>query len=114
MKLHSTSKRKAISTTGAIGALVVVILILFGMAYMNIGSLDSKINSLQSSWSKYQQSTPQQTSSTVTRQTTTPTVQPTVRHITLIAKDARIEIANNVYYDAWTFNGTVPGPTIFV
>ncbi len=114
MKLHCTSKRKAISTIGSIGALVVVILILFGMAYMNIGSLDSKINSLQSSWSKYQQSTSQQTSASTTQQTTTQTIQPTVRHITLIAKDAKIEIANNVYYDAWTFNGTVPGPTIFV
>ncbi|MGI0084877.1 MAG: multicopper oxidase domain-containing protein, partial [Nitrososphaerales archaeon] len=34
--------------------------------------------------------------------------------ITLVAQRAQVEIANNVTYDAWTFNGTVPGPTIFV
>jgi nitrite reductase (NO-forming) len=34
--------------------------------------------------------------------------------ITLVAKRAQIQIAKNVTYDAWTFNGTVPGPTIFV
>lgn len=34
--------------------------------------------------------------------------------ITLVAKRAQIQIATNVTYDAWTFNGTVPGPTIFV
>ncbi|HKW05882.1 MAG TPA: cupredoxin domain-containing protein [Nitrososphaerales archaeon] len=34
--------------------------------------------------------------------------------ITLVAQRAKVEIANNVTYDAWTFNGTVPGPTIWV
>lgn len=34
--------------------------------------------------------------------------------VTLVAKRAQVQIANNVTYDAWTFNGTVPGPAIFV
>jgi nitrite reductase (NO-forming) len=33
---------------------------------------------------------------------------------TLVAKTAKIEVAQGVPYDAWTFNGTVPGPTIWV
>ena len=34
--------------------------------------------------------------------------------VTLVAKPAQIEIAKGIKYNAWTFNGTVPGPTIFV
>ena len=34
--------------------------------------------------------------------------------ITLIAERAKVEIANNVTYDGWSFNGTIPGPTIWV
>lgn len=34
--------------------------------------------------------------------------------VTLIAQRVQIQIAKNVTYDAWSFNGTVPGPTIWV
>jgi nitrite reductase (NO-forming) len=37
---------------------------------------------------------------------------PTTRHYTIIAQDTTIEIAPGVRVDAWTYNGTVPGPTI--
>ncbi|HVE69440.1 MAG TPA: multicopper oxidase domain-containing protein [Solirubrobacteraceae bacterium] len=36
----------------------------------------------------------------------------TVREWTLIAQDKSIEVAPGVHYDAWTFNGRVPGPTL--
>ena len=36
----------------------------------------------------------------------------TVRQFSLTAKAAQIEIAPGVVWDAWTFNGTVPGPTL--
>jgi copper-containing nitrite reductase len=39
---------------------------------------------------------------------------PTTRHFTLIVANAPVTVAANVTYDAWTFNGTVPGPTIWV
>ncbi len=39
---------------------------------------------------------------------------PSEAHITLVGTSAEIQIAPNVTYDAWTFNGTVPGPTIWV
>ena len=35
-----------------------------------------------------------------------------VREYTLTAHDARLEVAQGVYFDAWTYNGTVPGPVI--
>ena len=37
----------------------------------------------------------------------------TVREFTIIAEDDRVqEISPGVFYNVWTFNGTVPGPTI--
>ena len=37
----------------------------------------------------------------------------TIRDYTIIAEDDRIqEISPGVFYNVWTFNGTVPGPTI--
>jgi manganese oxidase len=35
-----------------------------------------------------------------------------VREYTLIAQDREIEVAKGVFYPAWTYNGTVPGPVI--
>ncbi len=37
-----------------------------------------------------------------------------VREFSLVAKSARIEVAPGVVWDAWTYNGTVPGPTLRV
>jgi len=41
-------------------------------------------------------------------------VQPsqTTRHYTIVAQDTTIEIAPGVRVEAWTYNGTVPGPTL--
>jgi FtsP/CotA-like multicopper oxidase with cupredoxin domain len=36
----------------------------------------------------------------------------TIREFTLIAQDKKLEVSPGVIMDAWTFNGTVPGPTI--
>src|SRR6185503_1301628 len=35
-----------------------------------------------------------------------------VRRYTLVATDEEIEIAPGVFFPAWTYNGTVPGPVI--
>ena len=35
-----------------------------------------------------------------------------VREYTLTAVDRRIEVAQGVFFEAWTYNGTVPGPVI--
>ncbi|MFB5603154.1 MAG: multicopper oxidase domain-containing protein, partial [Candidatus Nitrosomaritimum aestuariumsis] len=37
----------------------------------------------------------------------------TLREFTIIAEDDKImEVSPGVFYNVWTFNGTVPGPTI--
>src|SRR3954447_17046034 len=35
-----------------------------------------------------------------------------VREYTLVARDTEIEIAPGVFFPAWTYNGTVPGPVL--
>jgi len=35
-----------------------------------------------------------------------------VRRYSLVAEDREIEVAKGVFYAAWTYNGTVPGPVI--
>ena len=35
-----------------------------------------------------------------------------VREYTLTAIDRRIEVAQGVFFEAWTYNGTIPGPVI--
>ena len=34
------------------------------------------------------------------------------RDYTIVAEDKRIELAPGVFYDAWTYNGRIPGPTL--
>ncbi len=36
----------------------------------------------------------------------------TVREYTIVAQDKNLEISPGVFFDTWTFNGTIPGPTI--
>ena len=36
----------------------------------------------------------------------------TLREFTLIAQNAVIEVSPGVFFNAWTYNGTVPGPTL--
>lgn len=35
-----------------------------------------------------------------------------VREFTLVASETRIEVAPGIFFDAWTYNGSVPGPTL--
>ena len=36
----------------------------------------------------------------------------TLREYEIVAEDREIEVARGVYFPAWTYNGTVPGPTL--
>ncbi|HYC12200.1 MAG TPA: multicopper oxidase domain-containing protein [Nitrososphaerales archaeon] len=74
-----------------------------------ISSLQSEVNSLHA-----EGATASLTNITYTQapSSTTARLAPAVRRIVLVAEPAKITIATNVTYDAWTFNGTVPGPTI--
>ena len=35
-----------------------------------------------------------------------------VREYTVVSMDKQIEVADGVFFDAWTYNGTVPGPVL--
>lgn len=35
-----------------------------------------------------------------------------VREFTITVEDVTLEIAPNIYFDAWAYNGTIPGPTL--
>lgn len=104
------------TTTGMAAVAAILILSTATLAFFNAGVADrSDVTSLQSQISSLQGTSTSQTtsqSSTQTQSSTAAKVAPTTRHITLIAEPATITIATNVTYDAWTFNGTVPGPTI--
>ena len=87
-----------------------------GISYIDTSqSTSSQISSLQSEVSSLQSrnvsTVVSQSSSQV--QADSPVI-PTTRHFSLIVTNAPVTIATNVTYDAWTFNGTVPGPTIWV
>jgi len=71
-----------------------------------ISTLQSEVSALQGRTSSVQTTGGQNSSQ---YQST-----PTTRHFSLIVAYAPITIATNITYDAWTFNGTVPGPTIWV
>jgi nitrite reductase (NO-forming) len=111
----SMTKRRArgMSSVAALAVLFVVVLAVGGVTYLDTTqSLESQISSLQSQMSSTSPSVP---SHTVTSESSTMgQMAPSVRQISLVAEPAQIDLATNVTYDAWTFNGTVPGPTIMV
>lgn len=99
------------SSATVLSIFVVLILAASAMVYADstqtvnsqISSLQSQVNALSS-----------MTQGTSQGQPTAAQVTPTTRHITLVARDAKVKLAPNVTYDGWSFNGTVPGPTITV
>ena len=107
--------RSAVSSVAAIAIAMVAILAVSMVAYTDntqalgdqITSLQGQVNSLATGGQA-----PRGTNGTWQEQTCPTTVGST--SVTLVAKTAKIQIAKGVIYDAWTFNGTVPGPTIFV
>ena len=101
------------SSVAALAILFVVVLAAGGVVYLDTTqSLQNQISSLESQMSSGSSAG---TSHTVTTESSTMgLMSPALRQITLIAEPAKITIATNVTYDAWTFNGTVPGPTVVV
>ena len=96
------------STEGAV--LVIVIVLLAGNTVLLIDQaqgMGNQIAALQKSVASLISGSGNQTGPP------TP-VTPTTRHVVLYSYQKTIQIAAEVNYTAWTFNGTVPGPTIFV
>ncbi len=118
MRLQSRT-RKGISDGrfAAVLAAVALVLILLSLSFSSIAASQlDQIRGLQSqlSSSSGSTSTSQQSTQTLAATTSVAKIAPTTRHVTLVAKPEVITLATNVTYDAWTFNGTVPGPTIIV
>ena len=107
--------RRGISSTGALAAAFLVVIAVSTVSYVDsVQSLNGQISNLQGTVDSLAASGTQ--GSTQTASWTQPTCSTTVgsASFTLVAKTAKIQVAEDVYYDAWTFNGTVPGPTIWV
>ena len=103
--------RNGISTAGVLSIALLVVIAVSTVSYVSsVQYLDGQVTSLQSAINTLGKSGSQQTS--WTEQTCNSTAGSA--SFTLVAKTAKVEVANNVYYNAWTFNGTVPGPTIWV
>jgi nitrite reductase (NO-forming) len=104
---------RGVSSVAALAILFVVVLAVGGVVYLdNTQSLQGEISSLKSQISSTSPAGPSVTATS--ESSTMGQMAPSVRQITLVAEPAHIVIATNVTYDAWTFNGTVPGPTIMV
>lgn len=99
-------------------ALAVVVVLLGGTMVLVVDQsqgLGGQIASLQKSLSSLQDKVSSLAAGGgSTGGTTTPPTTPTTRHITIFAYPKVIQIAKDVNYQAWTFNGSVPGPTVFV
>ena len=98
-------------------AVVGIAVIVMGLGMTSILS-SGQLQTIQSQQSEIKQLssslyTTQSGSASTTSSAKSAPVAPTTRHITLVAVPATITLATNVTYDAWTFNGTVPGPTIW-
>ncbi|MGP8125865.1 MAG: cupredoxin domain-containing protein [Nitrososphaerales archaeon] len=109
-------RRTAISTGGA--ALIVAIL---ALAVAGFGVVDN--SGSQNNAAPSQINTSSATQSSTATPSSTPTGNASEQscsttsgnaYVTLVAKQAQIQISKGVTYDAWTFNGTAPGPTIWV
>ena len=103
------------SSVGVVSVAVLVILATSGIVYMDtVQSFNTQISSLQSSISQLstQSASPVNYNSSWAEQTCSSTTGSVT--YTLVAKTAKVQIVAGVTYNAWTFNGTIPGPTIWV
>lgn len=98
------------TTEGAV--LVVVIVLLGGTMVMVVDQsqgMGDELDSLNNSVASLQK-----TVASIIGPQNGSTVVPKTVYVTLYSFPKVVEIAKGINYTAWTFNGTVPGPTIFV
>jgi nitrite reductase (NO-forming) len=108
-----SNRRTAMSSLHACSIVLVLGLIVGTIVSVDFSqTMNSQISGLQNQISSLQERAGLTTSQP--QVSSEAQVAPTTRHLTLFAKEAKIVIAPNVTYDAWTFNGTVPAPTITV
>ena len=108
--------RRGASSVLALSVFFILVLAAGGVVYLDTSSqASSQISGLQSQVSSLEANA----GGASTSQGPVPSPQACSgtsgsESVTLVARTARIQIAKGVTYDAWSFNGTVPGPTIWV
>lgn len=111
----SGEDRKAMSSVQVLSIFLILVLAASAVVYLDttqvlkgeISNLQSQVNALQSRIGTGLTNAHEQPQNNAR-------IAPTTRHIALVAEEAKIMISTDVAYDGWTFNGTVPGPTIMV
>ena len=113
MPAEAKSGSFAISTLAAVTVFVIALILGGGV----VAIVFNAQNSASPSTGQSTTITPTETQSVVTQSSySTPVCfgNDGSTKITLVAEKTQVQVANNVTYDAWSFNGTVPGPTIWV
>ena len=107
--------RRGASSVAALAIFVVIVVGAFGVAYVDTAqSLGDEVSSLQSQVNSYTAASGRSPDQAPSWSTPTCATSSGSTSVTLVAESARVQIAEGVTYDGWSFNGTVPGPTIFV
>jgi len=112
--VRKPKSRSGMTTTEIAAVAAIFVLFTATVAFFEAGAANkSDVTNLQSQVSSLESSSSSATHTALQTVAQASQVAPTARHITLVAEPATITLATNVTYDAWTFNGTVPGPTIW-
>jgi len=108
-------ERRAMSSVQALAVFVVVLMAAGALVYVDTTqTLGDQLSSLQNQVSSLKAERGAVSTGTQIQSSATDQVPPSVHRVLLVATEARIVIVANVTYDAWTFNGSVPAPTIVV
>jgi len=109
------SKGRGLSSVQVLAVFLILALVAGGMVYADTAqTLGSQVTSLQNQVDALQTRAATGQSSSQSQASSGQQAAPATRHFSLVVANAPVTIATNVTYDAWTFNGTVPGPTIWV
>jgi len=120
MTQKQSGRKIAVANVVAVSMVTIAFILGAGAVsmYFNIQSAQNQSTTSSSSLgiSTTTVTTTQQVSSPQTEGYATPVCnsQAGSTRITLVAERAKVQIAKNVTYDGWSFNGTIPGPTIWV
>jgi nitrite reductase (NO-forming) len=120
LKQNQSRQKTAVANVVAVSMVTIAFIVGAGMVSIYFNMQASQNQSITSSSSPVASTTTvtttQQSSALQTEGYATPVCNSPAgsTKITLIAERAKVTIAKNVTYDGWSFNGTIPGPTIWV
>jgi len=114
--LQSEKRRKALGNAVALSMVTIAFIVGAGATLM-VNNIQNAQNQVISTSTSQATATTTVTQSGVSQEgyaTPVCNSQSGSVKITLVAERVKVTIANNVTYDGWSFNGTIPGPTIWV